>query len=310
MRIDLFVIDGQNDFCASGKEPTDWPWPFGGRRQGSLFVEGADVEGQNVADMIMRLKDPAQRSGHKLHKIWASLDSHHLMDCSHNVAWRMSNGDSPPPFTVVTHDDVDNDKYLPRFAVGVFDGVPMNSKQWALKYTAALEKAGRAVLCLWPVHCEIANWGSCTYHPLQMAFNDWCQTTAESIDYITKGEWRWSEHYSAMRADVPDPKRHDTQMNVHVVDAASKADKVLWTGWAGSHCLRWTAIDALTYFGTIGDKDREDAFFKKSVFFEDASASVPNIPGAPFKFTDWRQEFLDLVHKRGATITTTKQFLA
>ncbi len=305
LRVDLVVVDGQNDFLASGDEPESWSWPNGGRRRGSLFVEGANKEGVYVADMIRRLKDPSAPHGHKLSKIHPTLDSHHRNDCSHNVAWKGRDGKSPPPFTIVTHDDVKQQKWIPRFAVGVFDGKPMNSYEWALMYTKALETSGRAVLCLWPVHCEINKWGGNIYQPLAEAYDDWCETTNSWLNFISKGQWPFSEHYSAMRADVEDSTRPETRLNIGVIQDVSDADIIAWTGWAGSHCLRWTALDAVNYFGQ-GEND----FIKKSVFFEDASASVPNIPGAPFKFTEWRQEFLDEVTKRGGKVTTTTKFLA
>jgi nicotinamidase/pyrazinamidase len=305
MRIDLVVVDGENDFCARGTEPLDWSWPKGGRRRGALFVENADIEAQYVADMIMRLKDPHVPGGHKISKLWATLDAHHRKDGSHNTSWKGRDGNSPPPFTIVTHQDVKEQKWVPRFLIGVFKGEVMSSYQWALKYTAELEKNGRTVLCLWPVHCPIGEWGGNTYQPLQDAYNDWADTTEGFVEFITKGQWPYSEHYSAMRADVIDDSRPETQMNMAMIDGTAGADKILWTGWAGSHCLRWTALDAVNYFGA-GEND----FIKKSVFFEDACASVTDIPGAPFKFTDWRKEFLDEVDRRGATITTTKKFAA
>lgn len=304
-RIDLFVIDGQNDFCASGDEPENWPWPVGGRRRGSLYVEKAGIEAVNVANMIKRLKDPSVSFGHKISKIRPSLDSHHRNDGSHNTAWKGRDGQSPPPFTIVTEDDVKSQKWVPRFPIGVFDGKVMSSLEWAIKYTAALAKNGRAVLCLWPPHCEIGTWGNNIYYPLQEAYNDWCAATNGIIDFITKGQWPWSEHYSAMRADVIDSSRPETQMNTDVIQGAVQADIILWTGWAGSHCLRWTALDAINEFGS-----GKNELIQKSVFFEDASASVSDIPGAPFKFTDWRKEFLDEVVTRGGTVTTTDKFLA
>lgn len=301
-RIDLFVIDGQNDFLASGTEPNDWPWPAGGRRRGALFVENADKEGVLVANMIERL--PRQ-----INKIHASLDSHHHNDGSHNTAWKGPDGKNPPPFTIVTHEDVKNQKWVPRFAIGVFDGKAMPSYQWALKYTESLEKSGRSLLCLWPPHCEIGTWGQNIYHPLQKAYDKWCEANNGWIDFISKGHWVFTEHYSALRADVPDATRPETQMNTSVIEDAANADIILWTGWAGSHCLRWTALDAVNFFGA-GSND----FIRKSVFFEDASAAVgdipnpKNIPGIP-KFSEWRKEFLAEVKARGATITTTTEFL-
>lgn len=303
-RVDLFVVDGQNDFLASGNEPKDWPWPEGGPRRGALYVENADKEGVLVANMIDRLADPKVPSGHKISKIHPTLDQHHQNDGSHNIAWKGPDGKSPPPFTIVSHQDVMLQRWVPRFSIGIWEGKAIPSYQWALKYTEALEKNGRAALCLWPVHCPIGGWGSSVYHPLMQAYNRWCETTGGWIDWISKGHWPWSEHYSAMQADVPDPSRPETQLNVAVIQDAMEADIIAWTGWAGSHCLRYTALDAVNYFGK-----GENQFIKKSVFFEDASAAVSDIPGAPFKFSDWRKEFLDEVAKRGATVTRTTEFL-
>jgi nicotinamidase-related amidase len=300
-RVDLFIIDGQNDFCASGNEPADWPWPAGGRQRGALFVEGADKEAVLVADMIKRLDTS---NGNKIAKIHATLDSHHKNDGSHNTAWKGRDGSSPPPFTIVDFAAVDSQQWVPRFPIGMFEGKVLPSLEWAKKYTKALETNSRCPLCLWPVHCEIGKWGSNVYHPLAQAYDHWTEKTGGWIDWISKGAWPWTEHYSGLRADVPEPTRPETQLNVAVITDAQEADLIVWCGWAGSHCLRWTALDAVNYFGA-----GENAFLKKCVFLEDASAAVPNIPGAPFKFTDWRQEFLDEVAKRGAAISTTKEFL-
>lgn len=302
-KIDLFVIDGQNSFCASGKEPKDWPAPAGGHRAGELYVEGADLEAVRVADMIKRLRDPNHQNGHKLNNLRVSLDSHHRNDGSHNTSWKGPDGKSPPPFTIVSNEDVRNQKWLPRFPFGVWQGKICSSYDWALKYTEALESNGRCPLCLWPVHCEIGTWGQCIYYPLLLAYNDWCEVTGRWIEPITKGDWVWTEHYSALKADVPDPTVPKTGMNTEVVQSAMEADLIVWCGWAGSHCLRWTALDAINNFGAGSNE-----FIRKCVFLEDASAPVPNPPGGP-NFKQWRLDFLDEVAKRGGTITTTTEFL-
>lgn len=288
-RIDLFVVDGLNDFC----DP-----------KGALFVAGADKEALKVASLIDRGADPKVQGGHKISNLKVMIDSHHRKDCSHNISWKDANGNSPPPFTVVMNADVAAHKYTPRFSFGVWEGKQIPSHQWALKYTAELEANGRSPLCLWPVHCVIGTWGQNIYPPLMEAYNRWTDATNRWIDPITKGQWPWTEHYSGFKADVTDDTRPETQLNTAVINDSAKADVILWTGWAGSHCLRWTALDAINFFGS-GSND----FIKKSVFFEDASAAVPNPPGGP-DFAKWRQEFLDEVKQRGATVTTTDKYFS
>ena len=307
MRVDLFVIDGQNDFLASGTEDENWPWPNGGRRQGALYVEGAGEEALLLAEMLDRLKDPANRNGHKIRNIHATLDSHHRKDCAHNTVWKNGQtGQMADPFTIISHQDVMDQKFVPTFSVGVWEGKVVPALDWAKKYTKALEDRGRNPLCLWPPHCEIGKWGSQVYQPLADAYDRWCDATNSWIDFITKGSWQWTEHYSALLADVPDPTQPGTQMNVDVVASANEADCIVWAGWAGSHCTKWTAQDAVNHFGA-----GENEFVKKSYFLEDCCAPVVSPDDALTKiFADAREEFLNDMSNRGATITTTKKFLS
>lgn len=291
-RVDLVIIDGQNDFCASGNEPDNWPTPFGGKRAGSLYVAGADKEAVKVAEMIGRV-------GRKIQHFHASLDSHHHMDGSHNIAWEDQNGNVAPPFTIISHDDVIKRKWLPRFAVASWEGKTIPSELWARLYTERLAAEGRCPLCLWPPHCVIQSWGASVYWPLQEAYDKWCMENKTWINFITKGQSPFTEHYSALRADVPDPALEYTQLNIRFLQEADKATRIIWCGWAGSHCTRWTALDAVNYFG-----QGRNSFLEKSVFLTDATAAVANIPGGP-DFGQWRQEFLDEVKQRGAALATT-----
>lgn len=285
-RIDMFIIDGQNDFC----DP-----------KGALYVTGAEAETEKVKQMIKRLRKPG---GHRIHKLNATLDSHHRNDGSHNISWKKPNGQSPDPFTIVTRQLVKDQQVVPRFPIAVWEGKVIPSYEWALKYSEALELRGRCPLCLWPVHCEIGKWGQNVHPALAEAYDDWTDATGTWINYISKGQWPFTEHYSGLVADVPDPTRPETQMNIEVIQDAMQADMIVWAGWAGSHCLKWTALDAINFFGNGNNE-----FIKKCVFLEDASAAVPNPPGGP-DFAQWRKDFLSEVAQRGATVTTTEKFLA
>lgn len=292
-KIALVVIDGQNDFCANGIEPEGV--------RGALYVEGAGKESVAVAKLIRRM-------GVNLTSITATLDSHQRNDCSHNVAWRDSQGNIPEPFTIVTHDDVKKERYLPcwdlvPFGINQF----ISSKEWALLYTRGLEERKRPPLCLWPVHCQIGTWGNNVYPLLQNAYDDWCEKTNNFVNYVSKGTNPYSENYSVFGPEFDLPSNTEPKFNHQLrVFLTKNHDKILWAGWAGSHCLRFSALDAINRSEELGDND----FVKKCVFFEDACAPVPDIPGASFKFSDWRREFLDKVASKGATITTTKEFMS
>lgn len=298
MRVDLIVIDGENDFLATGKEPFNT-----GNRRGALCVDGASAEAYLLADMIDRLRG-------KIHKIHATLDAHQRHDGSHNIAWKTRNGAVADPFTIVTHDMVKNQDFVPTLKFGVWEGQVVPSYKWALNYTGALDARGRNPLCLWPVHCEIGGWGSCVYQPLKDAYDRWCDEHNGWIDYVTKGVWPWTEHYSAIIADVPDPTRPETGMNTVLLDDAGKADIIVFAGWAGSHCTKWTGTDAVNYFGEDPPGSGSNEFVRKLVILEDCCAAVPDTPATGTLFADARKDWLDDMAKRGAKITTSKAFLS
>lgn len=287
-KLHLCVIDAQNDFCSSGAGNLP--------HRGALYVENAEQEANCVAAMIRRL-------GSRISSIHASLDSHQYNDCSHHVRWRTADGRVPDPFTIVWHNDIVSGKYHLSTSIAEWNGVEIPAGQWALDYTAELEKSGRMPLCLWPVHCQIGSWGHNLYEPVAIAFNDWCAETGKLIDFQIKGQCAWTENYSAIRADVVDPGCPETGLNIKFLQSLQQADEIAWVGWAGSHCLRFTALDAINHFGPGAN-----AIARKSVFFEDASAAVPDIPGSTVKFSDLRRQFLDEVVARGALLTTTLKY--
>lgn len=292
MKLDLIVIDGQNDFLASGSEP----WNNVGR--GSLYVNNADQEALTVANLI-------DYAGCKFTKIHSTLDSHHYNDCSHNVAWRRRDGSIPDIFTLVEPEDIRRRDLVPAIPFWMWQGKAIDAVEGAILYTEALAKRGRNKLCLWPVHCEIGTWGQNIYQPIRDAYTRWCQQTSRWIDYWTKGAWQWTEHYSAIEADVPDPTRPETQKNAWFIKAMAATDRAIWTGWAGSHCEKWTAKDAAASFD---QPDGSNPFLAKSTFLTDCCAAVGDQPGSTM-FKDWREEFLSEVRSRGATLMTAAEFM-
>jgi len=151
-RVDLFVIDGQNDFLASGNEPNDWPWPAGKPQMGALSVTGADQEALNVQSLFTELEDPANQRGHRISKVHPSLDSHQDNDGAHNTSWKDRKGNIVNPFQLILHSNVAAQDFVPTFAGGSWEGQPVSALQWALNYTEALESRGRNPLVAWPKH--------------------------------------------------------------------------------------------------------------------------------------------------------------
>jgi nicotinamidase-related amidase len=81
------------------------------------------------------------------------------------------------------------------------------------------------------------------------AFDEWEKKRYGMIDYVTKGSNPFTEHYSGVLADVPDPKDPTTLLNMELIQTLENADLILLSGQALSHCVANTARDIFKKFG-------------------------------------------------------------
>ena len=285
-RIDLIVIDGQNDFL----DPN-----------GALYVQGAELEAVKLAAMIDRL-------GSKIYKIHATLDSHFPVDIAHPIMWVDENGNHPTPMiTQITADDVRSGKWKCSLVGNIYDPIEKKNisfREKCLKYVEALETNGRYPLTIWNPHCLIGSWGHNVFPALFEAYSRWNEKSKSPwVNYVVKGDNVWTEHYSAIKADVPDPTDPKTQLNTPLLETINNADMVVWSGWAGSHCLANTAND-------VSDFGAADEIYKKSILLEDLSAPVvtPD-PQLNQTFADYRTDFIENMRSKGVKITTSEEFL-
>jgi nicotinamidase/pyrazinamidase len=75
---------------------------------------------------------------------------------------------------------------------------------------------------------------------VQSACNAWEEKRLSIVKQVYKGANPWTEHYSAMQAEVPDAKDPDTQLNQALIAALDRADVLLIGGEASSHCVKAT----------------------------------------------------------------------
>lgn len=260
-KVHLFSIDNQNCFC----DP-----------KGSLFVKGADNDMQRLAIMIDKIGD-------KLDDMTFTIDSHHIFSIFHPIFWKDNKGNHPQPFTAICKNDVEN---------GTWTVTRPGLHKLALNYVSQLEKNNRYPLIVWPVHAIIGTWGQGLYQPIVDSIDKWCNKNNSLVNYICKGSNPFTEHYSAIVADVPDPSDPTTQMNVGFLNTLNEADIILLAGEAGSHCLANTGRDAINYF-------TDDSFVKKLVLLEDATSPVPGFEGL-------QEQFIKDMTARGMQLATTK----
>ena len=232
MNTHLLLIDPQNDFCDL---PPDWlsRSPVTGEAiRPALPVAGAHADLQRAAALVQRL-------GARLDAITVTLDSHHRIDIAHPGFWlEVATGRAPGPFTPITAAQVRAGAYAPRDAAQL---------DRTLAYLDALEATGRYTLMVWPVHCQMGTWGHGVHAGLQAALDVWADAQGRSVAVVTKGENPWTEHYSALQAEVPDPADEGTELNQTLLAELDRFDRVLIAGEAGSHCVRATVEHLAAY---------------------------------------------------------------
>lgn len=219
----LLIIDPQNDFCDL---PTDFcpadPLQAGARLAPALPVAGAHQD-------MLRLAALIDQAGNAFDAITITLDSHQRLDIAHPTFWQTGDGAAVNPFTQIRAADVQAGRYQPRDA---------SATPRALAYLQALEATGRYIHMVWPVHCEIGSWGHAVHASLRAAYNRWEDAQLKIVAKVSKGTNPWTEHYSAIQAEVPDPNDDSTQINAALIAAVNSADTIYIAGEAGSHCVK------------------------------------------------------------------------
>lgn len=220
----LLVIDPQNDFCdlPASYLPTD---PVNGDvLRPALPVAGSHADLQRVAGLI-------DQGGAGLSAISITLDAHHRLDIAHPTFWQSGDGAPVAPFTQIEATQVRAGLYRPR---------DPQALARSLAYLDTLEAAGRYRLMIWPVHCEIGSWGAAVHADVRAAYNRWEDAHLGQVTKLGKGSNPWTEHYSAVMAEVPDADDPATQLNHGFIARLAEADRVYITGEAASHCVRAT----------------------------------------------------------------------
>lgn len=262
--VHLVLIDPQKDFC----DPS-----------GALFAPGADADMARVATMVERL-------GPRLSDVHVTLDSHRKVDISHPMWWRVPGGGAPDPFSQITADDL---------RTGTVGTARPSMHDRTLAYLEQLERAGRYPHTIWPYHCLIGDEGHSVVPVLSDALHEW-EERFKIVDFITKGSNPWTEHFSGVRAEVPDPADPGTQVDPGFIRTLAEADVILMAGEALSHCLANTVRD-------VADELSAPEYIRKIHLLTDATSNVPG-------FESLGEDFVREMTARGMQCTTTTEFMA
>lgn len=210
----MLIIDPQVDFHEGG----------------SLAIAGATEDSKRIAELI--LKYP-KRFDH----IFVSLDTHHRVHIAHGAFWRGKDGAEPPPFTSISHADVE---------AGTWSAREPQLQQWALDYTKSLEEGGRFVHTIWPYHCVLGTAGHCVTDALMPALDEWTKVRGRAITWVLKGQNNRTEMYSTLKAEVPVKDDPATLLNVSLIQSLKKHRQVVVCGQAKSHCVNHSTRDLLS----------------------------------------------------------------
>lgn len=93
---------------------------------------------------------------------------------------------------------------------------------------------------MWPAHCEIGGWGHNIHASIYPSCQQWEEKRLRIVHTVLKGINPWTEHYSALQAEVPDPTDPHTQLNDALISKLVQANTLLIAGEASSHCVKST----------------------------------------------------------------------
>ena len=142
-RVCLLVVDVQNTFCIPGFE---------------LFVGGRSSTG--AVDDSRRLCEFVYRNLGAITQVFPSLDTHHAMQVFHAIWLVDEHGNHPPPYTLVSAEDVAAGRWRVNAAVAEALGIGADyAERHLAHYTRRLAEGGKYDLTVWPYHAMLGGIG-------------------------------------------------------------------------------------------------------------------------------------------------------
>lgn len=215
LRTHLLIVDMQVDFCHS---------------TGTLYVPGA-------LDDLRRLIRFIYRQAEYITNITCSLDSHLPLQIFHPGWWTDGSGRNPPPFTIITCEDVENGKWR-----------PLLEPEWSVQYTRRLQEQAKKQLTVWPYHCLVGSPGQLLDPQLFSAVVWHSLARNTQPDFWVKGSIPKTEFYSIVQPEIEVPEHPQGGKNRRMLDLLRKSDRLFIAGEAKSHCVLETVEDLVEEF--------------------------------------------------------------
>lgn len=255
-KIFLLIIDMQYDFCSP---------------RGSLYVKGSDKDVSRLARFIS-FNEP------EIDQIIFTQDTHNVIDISHPVFWEDKYGNFPKPFTEISLKKVLGGIWQPRFQKGK-----------AVEYIRKLELQGEYPHTIWPEHCIIGSQGAAIVDEVLEPAKAWARK-GKYYEVVIKGTNPLTEHFGALKSNVPIAGCSETQLNTDLVNKLMHASKVYIAGEAKSHCVANTVKQLLPLGGIA----------KKLFILEDCMSDVEG-------FEKIALPIFQKARNEGVTFTTSRE---
>ncbi|HLP73627.1 MAG TPA: hypothetical protein VK155_12050 [Bacteroidales bacterium] len=230
-KIILLVVDMQYDFCSP---------------DGSLYVKGSEKDIVRTGKFISKNQD-------FIGQIILTQDTHNVIDISHPVFWEDKHGRPPDPFTEISLKKVLGGIWRPRF-----------HKDKAVDYIRKLENQGEFPHTIWPEHCILGTRGGAIVDEIMDPVREWSRK-GNFYEVVIKGTNPLTEHFGALKANVPLPGHPETHLNTALVDKLMHADIIYIAGEAKTHCVANTIKQMIHLSGVA----------KKLRIIEDCMSDIP-----------------------------------
>jgi nicotinamidase-related amidase len=220
----LLLVDAQNTFCTPGFE---------------LFVAGRS--GTGALDDTLRICSFLYRNLARITEIVVTLDTHQAFQIFHAPFLVDEHGRPPPPYTLVTPDDVAAGRWRVHPEAAALLGA---SDDYLASYVSALAAGGKYDLTIWPFHAMVGGVGHALVSAIEEAvfFHAIARRSQTRIE--VKGRSPLTEHYSVLGPEVELSDAHGSR-NTELVEHLAGFDAILVAGQAKSHCVAWTVQDLL-----------------------------------------------------------------
>ncbi len=226
------------------------------------FMEGGALGVPGSVGDVERLTRFIYNNMSGITRIMCSLDTHTPHQIFHPCWWVNSAGDHPAPYTIITYDDVINDRWRPLF----------DDKGASRQYVKELEKvgAGKKLLCIWPYHCINGTEGFSLENEFakMVYFHSVARFAANRM--INKGNDPYSEMYGIIKPEFS----QKNWMNTAVLNAIEQYDEIYVAGEAASHCLLESVRQIAEHFANRPE------ILQRITILEDCTSSIPGYEAA------------------------------